>query len=277
MESRDIFLKSKLPKGENRYDGYIHFRIPQFNGDIDHTNIYKDFVKQFSPAIYTDKRIIKELTKKKIVIKSGTLYVFYIRGFNRERTNSVKLHATQNFIVNWDEYNSYIRRIDPLSYNHLTVNTVTAEEIFDTEYHRGLLGKEDILSDIQFISMNYKEKAYMKYYFHESIKKHIAERSTRGLITIILFNGFDSQFIELGYEDRLCNLVDFCKVNFSNATNNDSIDVLPQGDLEGIDTLPMTDSFSLDHKIKEFNSVPNTMVSIHKATNNGFANDAFNN
>ena len=254
MISRAEFLRKKIPNKENIYEGGLLIAKNMLFR-------YEAFRNSFKPMTES-KKIVRTLTRKDLVIVSGTLYVFYVKDLGREKINFLKYQIVQNFVANWTKPSEYNYAIDPLEtqFSHLTISHITADEIYERAFTRTLIPDEEFYSDIQFISMPFRERSYMKYYYHEVIQAHIGIRGNRGLVTIILFSGYTNEFEKLKYDDRLNSIVNIKEVDIQNVKegNSDTADIPSQIDNEvkPIDNIqqmrPNSDTRSLDALISMY-------------------------
>lgn len=212
MESRDVeafsnragypstraYLARKLDNKENLYNGKPPLiREKQISR-------YQDFIKQFSKASLNDEYVLSRVTAKDFIVDNNNVYIVFL-GNNKslEEVNGIKVHLTQNFLVNWDEYDSWIKELDRYNYGHLTVSTITGDDILEDDFGNIKLPKEVLLSDIQFIKLRAKDKNYRNGYYHERVEIHIGNRNSLGLITILLFYGTKSQYLVRPYNEMI--------------------------------------------------------------------------
>ena len=222
--NQDTFLVSSLNSKTNLYTGEIPYK------GTNNVPLYANFVVKFRPADYDDPEIKELLTAEDLIIKPGC-YVFFIGNSSKEKVNSLKLHIIQNFLVNWKEYKKYIYQLLPSQSRYLTWSHLSGDLIYEYTFNKDLLSASDLLSDIQFITLEPHDIQYRNGFYLESIKSKIQIRATSGLITILLYRGSEADFKRERFDEDLLNdsykkvkLKDAPKTKISNTVHNSNID-----------------------------------------------------
>lgn len=206
-------LRRKLTNNKNLYEGYIPYQ------DNHRDTYYTEFVKQFAPAYPKEDNILRILTNEDFIVNNDSFYIVFLGdSVTTKYANCFKFHFVQNFLVNWDEYKKYIYLINPKETRHLSVSSVSAEEIYANDFDLGLVPREILFSDIQFIQLKPHEKGYRNGYFRDIISSHIQKRGNMKLITVILFCGTEEEYNSNSYDSdismvNILNKIDLCGKN----------------------------------------------------------------
>ncbi|MBO7615084.1 MAG: hypothetical protein J6T15_05250 [Bacilli bacterium] len=192
MEDRSQYLKRKLDNKTNLYNG----SIPCLER---HKSIYLEFVEQFKPADYSNSTILDYFTKEDTIISNYGFYVFFVENLSVIELNSIKIHAIHNFVCNWNTYDKYIYALCPSEFNHISVSTIDADDLYVRQFEENI-PYEIRYSDIQFITFKHHSKDYMKEFYKDVLSSHISSRNNAGLITIILYTNKESDYNRNSYD-----------------------------------------------------------------------------
>lgn len=202
-EDRKDFLTRKLSNSKNIYKGsifedYIKYEHPNY------LDAHKKFAFSFgTPSDYNNVVVRELVTRDDLIINNSLFYIIFVGDIDIKVSRSLKLHLVENFLVNWDTIENYIYKACPDEINHLTISSITSNEIYSRDFEKGLIPIETILSDIQFIDLKYNDPKYNNSYFDEVIRRHISVRNGKGLITIILYHSSQDDYARNNYEDEI--------------------------------------------------------------------------
>ena len=237
-ENRGKYLNRRL---SNNISNYTSGDLPRF--PVNHKNYFSQYISQFGELDYNYPGVRELLSREDLIIDNSSIYVFFIKGLKRTGVNALKLHICNNFLVNWDIYKRYYQDCCPTEPNHITISSVSGDNIFDWYFDRFLFTPETMYSDIQFIFLNYKAKEYKKGFFDEQIKSHIETRNIKGLITIIFYIGTEAEFDSCGYDDSFSTFRDIRKFT-------DLSKIEPKSTSSDVESMVSIDSSSVDNALK---------------------------
>ncbi len=200
VEDKTSFLSSRLNTNVNQYtDGKLPVKEQ-------YREIYINkfaHQQQFLDGIGGDVDIIKLTTKEDFIVDNKHIYVIFVGGVSSRRIKGLKFHITQNFIANWMPYPDYMRFLDPDSFNGLTINTLTGEEVYAYSFNQELMDISELFSDIEFLILEGNTDSYRRGFFDAQMIEHLLLRCGKGLVTIILYTASKTNYDNNNYESRL--------------------------------------------------------------------------
>lgn len=205
MESRGTFLKKETEGNVNLYPGSIYENI----SNTGYINIYPNLSTIFNMDLkdenkrrhYYDKDIMEVTSSPEFIVSNETMPIIFISGLFSDRVNSLQLHIVENFIVNWKkDLGKAILKGCPGDYDSVTYSTLTEGEIFKWSVDKIDIEEERLFSDVQFIFLDEHPATENKGQTDKNLIDFIETRNSRGLITILLYEGSLKGYVRNNYE-----------------------------------------------------------------------------